>query len=156
VLSRDRGSVLALIPAGFLVLLLLSALAVDSAVAYLGQQRLHDALAAAANDAAGAALNSGAFYSGHGLVLDPAQVGRVVCASIRAQSDAGLHQLQIGMAVSGLAVRVSGSATVDAVFGQAIPGFGRRSVRATADAVLAAAPSAGGSARFGPLTPLQC
>jgi hypothetical protein len=157
VLRPDRGSVLALVPAGFLVLMLLSALAVDSAVAYLGQQQLHDSLSAAANDSVGAAVSNRAFYSGGSLALDPASAAQVVCSSIRAQAGTGLHDLRVAMAISGVSIRVSGSAVVYAVFGRALPGFGRRSVRSSAAATLAAGPGMpAGPASFGPPTLLQC
>lgn len=147
---------LALVPAGFLVLMLLSALAVDSAVSYLAQQRLHDALSAAANDAVAAAVDNQAFYSSGSVSLDPATVAQVVCSSVGAQGDGGFHQLQVTVATTGVAIRLTGSATVDAVFGRAIPGFGRRSVHSSANATLAAAPAGGAPALFGPATPLQC
>ena len=133
----QAGSVLALVPAGFLVLILLGALAVDSAVAYTGQQQLHDALSAAANDAVGAGVDNGAFYATGRLALDPAAVGRTVCAAMAAQEDRGLHGVRLAVAIDGVSVRVIGSASVDAVFGRAIPGFGRRTVRSAADATLA-------------------
>ena len=49
--EQDRGSVLALVPAGLLVLVLLAAIAVDTSVAYLGRRELAAAADAAANDA---------------------------------------------------------------------------------------------------------
>ncbi|MBV9662271.1 MAG: hypothetical protein JO337_14055 [Acidimicrobiales bacterium] len=154
--GRDAGgSVLVLVPSGFLVLILLSALAVDSAVAYLAQQRLHDALTAAANDAVAAGLDNGTFYAGGALTLDPATVQRAVCQTIDAQRASGLQQLKVAVAISGLSIQVSGSATVSAVFGRALPGFGHRSVRSTAGATLAASTSSA-AARFGPPTVLRC
>jgi hypothetical protein len=124
----ERGSVLMLVPAGFLVLIILAALAVDSAAAYLGQQQLHDSLAAAANDAVTAGLSNQSFYANGAVVLDPSAVGRVVCLTVAAQSDSDLHGLILQMAVDGASVRLEGTATVDAVFGRAIPGFGQRHV----------------------------
>ena len=135
--QRQRGSVLALVPAGFLVLILLGALAVDSAVAYTGQQQLHDALSAAANDAVGAGVDDSAFYGAGRLTLDPGAVARTVCAAVAAQQDRGLHGVHLAVSIQGDSVRVSGSAWVDAVFGRAIPGFGRRTVHSAAAATLA-------------------
>ena len=134
----ERGSVLMLVPAGFLVLIILAALAVDSAAAYLGQQQLHDSLAAAANDAVTAGLSNQSFYANGAVVLDPSAVGRVVCLTIAAQSDSDLHGLILRMAVEGASVRLEGTATVDAVFGRAIPGFGQRHVKADVRAVVTA------------------
>jgi hypothetical protein len=159
--NRDRGSVLVLVPAGLLVLMILAALAVDSAVAYLGQQQLHDALSAAANDAVTRGLNQGAFYNGGVVGLDSATVGQAICLSVLAQNDTGLHQLHLWMSVDGESVHVEGRAVVDAVFGRAIPGFGARTVRSSADAVVTSAPiQSGGSAPASPsggaMTPLDC
>jgi hypothetical protein len=131
----DTGSVLALVPAGFLVLILLGALAVDSAVAYLGQQQLHDALTAAANDAAGAAIDNQLFYRDVRVVIDSSQARTVVCESVAAQHFSQLHGVHVFVTTRGADIAVEGSATVDAVFGRAIPGFGRRTVTARVDAV---------------------
>jgi hypothetical protein len=155
----DRGSVLMLIPAGFLVVIILAALAVDSAATYLAQQQLHDALAAAANDAVTAGVSNSSFYSSGAVRLDPSLVGRAVCLSMAAQSDQNLHGLRLWMAVDGATVTLQGTASVEAVFGRAIPGFGRRHVKADAQAVvtgrqLVAPPSP--TVSPGPLVPLNC
>lgn len=160
---KDTGSVLALVPAGFLVLILLGGLAVDSAVAYQRQHQLHDALSAAANDAVSAGLNDRSFYAGTGVVLDPNTVASVVCRSMAAQDLPALHRLRLAVALTGDAVRVRASATISPVFGRAIPGFGDRQVSSTADATLSAGTQAGGSnpvpapsATFGPLNSIYC
>jgi hypothetical protein len=152
----DRGSVLALVPAGFLVLILLGALAVDSAVTYLGQQRLHDTLAAAATDAATAGIDNGSFYRSGRVVLDPAQVARTVCLSVRAQNQSGLLDLRLWVAVDGNRVGLEGTATVDAVFGRAIPGLARRQVRADVSAVAADAPVQTAPSAPAAFEPLSC
>ena len=157
--SGERGSVLALVPAGFLVLILLSAIAVDSAVGYLGQQQLHDALSAAANDAVTAGLNNGSFYQQGRLGLEPSTVGAVVCHAVAAQGDSGLHQIHLSMAVAGDTVRLEGTATVDAVFGRAIPGVRQRSVRSFAEATGVTSPGQGTAVAgplLGALTSLHC
>ena len=133
---NEKGSVLMLVPAGFLVLMLLAAIAVDSAVAYQARNQLHDALTAAANDAVGGAVDSPSFYTHGSVVLDTAAVASIVCRSVEAQDLGPLHGLRLGLAVSGDAVRVTGQATVDAVFGRFVPGFGTRPVSSAADAVL--------------------
>jgi hypothetical protein len=156
---RDQGSVLVLVPAGLLVLMILAVLAVDSAVAYLGQQQLHDALSAAANDAVTRGLNEGSFYSSGMVALEPASVGQAICDSVLAQDDTGLHQLHLWMAIDGESVRIEGTAVIDAVFGRAIPGFGTRMVRSFADAVVTSGPLRGssGPAESGvAMTPLDC
>jgi hypothetical protein len=156
--STERGSVLMLVPAGFLVLIVLAALAVDSAATYLGQQQLHDSLVAAANDAVTAGLSNQSFYSNGAVVLDSSAVGRVVCLTVAAQSDSDLHGLTVRMAVDGASVRLEGTATVDAVFGRAIPGFGHRHVKADVRAVVAGHPltASNGTGVLSPLVPLTC
>ena len=159
--GRDRGSVLALVPAGFLVLMLLAALAVDSAVSYLGQEQLHDALSGAANDAVTAALDDGAFYHSGAITIDPAAAGRAVCASVAAQNAPALHGLEVWMAVDGNSLRLQGKAQVDAVFGRVIPGLAHHTVRASVAAVAAQGPVATTAAASSPggvgaLVPLRC
>jgi hypothetical protein len=148
-----------LVPAGFLVVIILAALAVDSAATYLAQQQLHDTLAAAANDAVTAGVSNSSFYSTGAVRLDPALVGQAVCLSMAAQSDHNLHDLRLWMAVDGAAVSLRGTASVDAVFGRAIPGFGRRHVKAAAQAVVTGRPlvaSSSPTVSAGPLVPLNC
>jgi hypothetical protein len=133
----ERGSVLALVPAGFLVLILLGAIAVDSGATYLGQQQLQASVEAAANDAAGAALSNTAFY-GHGAVqIDPATAAGVVCQDFRAQQDQRLQEVTLGLDVVGSTIFVDAHAEVPAVFGRMIPGFALRPVSAEAGAVAA-------------------
>jgi hypothetical protein len=126
----DRGSVMMLVPAGFLILLLLAAIAVDSAGAYLGQRQLTDALAAAANDAATAGLDNRAYYTSGAIILDPGTSALAVCRSLAAQGVGDLHQLRVEIGVSGPSVEVRGTANVEAVFGRLIPRFGTRQVAA--------------------------
>jgi hypothetical protein len=147
-----------LVPAGFLVLIILGALAVDSAATYLGQQQLHDALEAAANDAVTAGLSNGAFYANGAILIDPAAAGRTVCQDIASQSDQDLSSVRVWMAVDGATLRLEATATIDAVFGQAIPGFGRRQVRAEATAVVTGhfLPANTPPSAKGPMTPLAC
>jgi Flp pilus assembly protein TadG len=152
----DRGSVLVLVPAGFLVLIILAALAVDTAVYYLGQQQLHDALAAAANDSVAAGLNNGTFYGNGQVALDPAAVDDVACKSIAAQNLSGLHHLRVSVAVEGNSVRLVGEAVVDAVFGKALPGYGQRTVQASATAVLVNGPRFSVPPGTAPLHAVSC
>ncbi len=152
----ERGSVLALVPAAFLVLMALAALAVDSAVAYQAQAQLHDDLLAAANDAASAGLSNASFYAGHGVTLDPATVATVVCQSVTASGVASsLHHLHLAVAVAGDAVEVTATASVDPVFGRIVPGLSTRSVRSTAAAALVRGPTLPAAA-FGPPQPVSC
>jgi len=156
---RDDGSVLVLVPAGFVVVLVLGAVAVDSAAAYLGQRQLSDAAAAAANDAASAALSDRSFYGGGALVIDPARAATVVCQAVAAQADGDLHDVHLSVAIAGALIEVHASATVPAVFGRALPGGGGHRVQA--DAVASAQVGPAGTpvavaAPAAPLVPLIC
>ncbi len=146
----ERGSVLVLVPAGFLVLMLLAAIAVDSAVTYLGQEQLHDALAAAANDAVTAGLDNPSFYGSGTIKLDPVLAGRAVCLSVLAQNDSALRQVHLWMNVNGDSVQVQGTAVIEGVFGRFIPGFAQRTVRASAEAVATQGPLAATAGQPGP------
>jgi hypothetical protein len=137
----ERGSVLALVPAGFLVLLILGALAVDNGAAYLGQRELESNLQAAATDAAGAAVADGAFYGQGAVEIDPAQAAHVVCQDLAAQGASTLLDTTVKMVVVGTAVFVQGHAEVAAVFGSRIPGFARRPISAEATAVAEQGPT---------------
>jgi hypothetical protein len=128
--------VLVLVPVGFLVLILLGAMAVDSGVALLGQRQLADLTAGAANDAAASALGNDAFYGRGTLRIDPSAAAAVVCREVAAQGGGDLHDLTLAIAVDGPVLSVQAHATVNAVFGRIVPGFGRRSVAAGATAAV--------------------
>ncbi|HWE55790.1 MAG TPA: hypothetical protein VG435_09765 [Acidimicrobiales bacterium] len=146
---------LALVPAAFLVLVALAALAINSAAAYQSQQQLHDVLSAAATNAVTAGLSNDRFYAGGQLTLDPNAVAVAVCRTVDAQALAGFHQLNLAVAMTATSVRVTGAATIDSVFGRSVPGVGTQGIRSTADATLTTGPRAGGAA-FGPVTPISC
>lgn len=141
--ASEAGSVLALVPAAFLVLIALGALAVDSAVAYEAQQQLHDTLVAASNDAASAAVDPSVFYSTGTVALNASVAAQIVCQSVASQHSSELHGTRVWLAVAGARLRVVGEATVYAVFGKAIPGFGRRHVRAAVNAIASTASDSG-------------
>jgi hypothetical protein len=136
--------VLALVPAGFVVMILLGALAVDNAVVYLGQRQVHDALVAAANDAVDASVDNGAFYRQGRIVLDFQRVADTACASVLAQHMSDVRDLHLWVSTGGDAVRLQATAEVGTVFGRAIPGFGERTVHASASASLASGPGGQG------------
>jgi hypothetical protein len=152
----ERGSVLALVPAAFLILIFLGCLAVDSAVAFQARSQLREVVAGAANDAVAAGIDQGAFYSSGTVELDPTAVASAVCQAVEAQDMTPFHDLSVSVSVRGLSVRVVASASVDAVFGRAIPGFGTRQVSASAVADLQAGPVQAAARSFPAPTPLSC
>ena len=126
----ERGSSLLLFPAGILIVLVLAAIAVDTSIAFMGQRELANAAAAAANDAAGRAVDNATFYEQDRIELDPATVESVAVAEVRAAVDQTRHA---GLDVHTVAspptapgcpwtVRVTASSRVSYVFAKAIPG----------------------------------
>jgi hypothetical protein len=140
---NETGSALALVPAVVLVVLLLSSLALDSALVYLGQRRLEHAADAAANDAAAAALDRTPFEAGTALdpdlaiTIDPAKASILVSKYVAQAGRDGLEVTSVVTRVeldpeghqARLVVEVEGSMRV--VFGDALPGGAdRRAIRA--------------------------
>ena len=125
----ERGSALLLMPAGVLVVMILGALAVDSAVLFLGERELADLTAAAANDAATAALDAQSFYDCGDLQLDQSRAQEVVSAVVAARSSDAVDVSGVSVAVSQAGgrpeVTVSAQGTVHLVFTPAIPGAAR-------------------------------
>lgn len=144
-----------LVPAAVLVLMILGALAVDAALAFLGQRALTNAAAAAANDAAALAVSDAAFYTdARGpLVLDGA---RAEAAAADAVAHAGLRGVEVldqRVAVRGAHVCVHLVGRVRFVFSPVVPGVPRTaSVHGRAVATAAA----GGAGTPVPTTDLDC
>lgn len=138
--DHQRGSVLLLFPAAVLIVLVLSAITVDSAIAFLAQRELANATAAAANDAAARAVDSQAFYRDDRVELDSSAVEAVAAERVRLAIDQTRHRdLEVRVTASPPAtagcpwtVRVSASSRVPYVFARALPGGpDEASVRAT-------------------------
>ncbi|MFM7069883.1 MAG: hypothetical protein ACKOYM_10540 [Actinomycetes bacterium] len=78
---RDRGAALVLLPACFLIVIGLSAVAVDGAVMHAAQRRLAAVCAAAADDAAGM-IDGRALHTTGDLRIDVAAATRVARARL--------------------------------------------------------------------------
>ena len=127
--DRERGSVLLLFPVGVLAVLVLAAVAVDSAIAFLGEREIAGAVAAAANDAATDALSEDAFYGRGTVELDDGEVARVAEERVRTSIGGGRYR---NVAVRAEVIRSSGgcewslrveaSATVGYLFARVVPG----------------------------------
>jgi hypothetical protein len=130
--------VLLLFPAAVLVVVVLAAIAVDAAIAFLGQREVANAVVAAANDAAGAGIGDQAFYRESTVDLDPSTVAVLAEERVRAVLDPGrFHGLKVDVDVVPAStgcparVRVRATATMDALFANALPG-GPRQTRVSA------------------------
>ena len=118
--SSERGSALMLMPAAVLVMLMLSAIAVDSAVVFLAHRRLTAITSAAANDLAVTALPSQA-NTGQ-LTPSNEEVSSQLGAVISRQTSNGLSNLRCHAAASASRVTVGCEATIHYIFASAIPG----------------------------------
>ena len=134
---RERGSVLALMPAAALVFLVLGSLAVDSAVAYLGEREVSNVASSIANDAATQGLDLARYYATGELVLLPERVQAVADAAGAREADGHLRDLRIDVSLVGadhVSVRVR--ARVRSLFARVLPnGLDERDVDATAEVV---------------------
>lgn len=121
----DRGSVLMLMPAAVLIVVLLGSIAVDFAIAFLGEREALSLASAAANDAATAALDQDRFRATGEFTLDHDRARRVVEATLAASSSE-LRDVTVDISfpiIDGTeGVRVEITGTVDYVFAKAIPG----------------------------------
>lgn len=133
---RERGSILALMPAAALVFVVLGSLAVDSAVAYLGEREVSNVASSVANDAATEGLDLERYYATGELVLLPERVQAVADAASAREADGHLLDLRIDVELldaDRVLVRVR--ARVRSLFARALPnGLDERDVGATAEA----------------------
>jgi len=122
--------VLLLFPAAVLIVVVLAAITVDSAIAFLGQRQVADAVVAAANDAASEGVGNRVFYEGGRVDLDAATVQQLVTERVTAVLDPGrFRDLVVEAAVvpppapgCPPTVRVHASARVPTLFAAAVPG----------------------------------
>jgi hypothetical protein len=132
-LRLERGSVLMLAPAAFLIVLVLGSLAIDAAAVHLRQRELAAAAGAAANDAVTVGLDQGVLRSTGELVLDPARVEAAVLDVLARHGvlDELLEPPRITV-LDDRTVEVRLHAVAEYVIAPALPGDHRgREVRAT-------------------------
>lgn len=114
----DLGSVLMLMPAAVLIVLLLGAIAIDSAIVYLGQRQAYDVAFDAANDAAGAGFDLEEARSSGEVVYDGERVRAIAAQAVAAS---GVDDLELVSArVDGDGVVVTVRRTVRHLFTQAL------------------------------------
>ncbi len=138
--AHEDGSALMLMPAGVLIVLILGALAVDSAILFLGERELADLSAAAANDAATGAIVEDAFYECGRLELDADRARSVALTVAQARVSDAVELTDVAVATRNdrepPAVEVTATGTVRLVFTPAVPGTSRsRAVQARSVAV---------------------
>ncbi|MGH9157520.1 MAG: hypothetical protein ACRD1K_17180 [Acidimicrobiales bacterium] len=117
-----------LVPAGVLVLVILGAIAVDAAIAFLAQRELAGLAAAAANDAAAAAVSGPGFYRPGTtpiVALDPALARRVVDQAVAARNVGNIEGLTVDVRTSASQVCVTVTGHVSYLFARAVPGAAR-------------------------------
>ncbi len=120
----QRGSVMFLYPVGFLIVIMLGAIAVDLSNVWLQQRRLADATDSAANDAVTFGLDQNVLRGDGTIGLDPDRVSAVVAASIAGQGlppEVGAPSIAIGASASGNpTVSVSLDSNASLIFGRII------------------------------------
>ena len=120
--TGDRGSTLLLVPAGFLIVLIMASIAVDMSLVHLRQRQAVDVASGAANDAVTAAADEGALRGGDGVAVSQADaeavVERIVAASDLAPEVVGAPVVRVTAA----SVEVELTVRADYVFAGAVPG----------------------------------
>ncbi len=119
----DRGSVLMLMPAAFLILLVLGAIAVDLTAIRVGERSLLSSATDAANDAVTAGLDENTYRSGGGYDLDPQRVRDSVYAVLYAKGI--LNRLTTPPSIvihTDRSVTVTLKGRVEHIFAKALPG----------------------------------
>lgn len=114
-----------MVPAGFVVLLVLAAITFDYSHLFLAQRELASVAEAAANDAVTVGVDQGLLRAGRGAHLDPA---RVELAMQRALAVHGTDLRVIdarAVALGDTRVEITLVARVDYVFVKALPGAAR-------------------------------
>lgn len=107
-----------LMPAAVLIVLLLGAIAIDSAIVYLGQRQAYDVAFDAANDAAGAGFDLDAARTRGEIVYDPDRVSAVAAQAVAAS---GIDDLELVSArIDDVGVVVTVRRTVKHLFVQAL------------------------------------
>lgn len=120
-MTRDRGSVLFLYPVGFLIVLMLGAIAVDLGNVWLQQRRLADAADSAANDAVTYGIDQNTLRATGELELSESRIDEIVTVSVAGQNlpPEAVITDSSGIVVGGVpAVTVTIDSRADLIFGR--------------------------------------
>ncbi len=112
-----------LMPAAVLIVLVLSAIAVDLTIVQMGERQAIDAADAAANDAATYGISEATLRSGGAITLDPHRVRASVQQTLDAQGLTPRLATAPLIEITGPgSVRVTLSVTIDYLFAKSLPG----------------------------------
>ena len=112
-----------LMPTAVLIVLVLSAIAVDLSIVHLGEREVAAAADATANDIVSEALDEVRLYRDGTYVIDPALARRAAERSLAGQGlSGGVTQLEVLVDPDGRGVTVTLAMEVDRVFATALPG----------------------------------
>lgn len=138
-LTGRRGSALMLVPAGFLIMLLLGAIAFDLSLLFLRQRQASSLAVDLANDLATLALDDEQLRTTAEYVVDE-PTARRLALELAETSDLADDLLDLDVVVLGDdMVRVTATVQVDYVFARSIPGA-RAGSEVTASATARAVP----------------
>lgn len=133
---RERGSVLALMPAAVLIFIGLGSLSVDAGIAFLAEREAANLAASIANDAVTQAVDVAHLQSTGELRIDASAVDAIAAGALARSGLAHLRDLRVVADVVGTdLVVVEVEASVRSLFARALPdGLEERAVGATAEA----------------------
>ena len=120
-MRRERGSVLFLYPVGFLIVLMLGAIAVDLGNVWLQQRRLADAADSAANDAVTYGIDQDVLRTTGRIELTESRIDEIVTVSVSGQDlpPAAVVTTASGTIVDGApAVIVTIDSSAELIFGR--------------------------------------
>ena len=137
-LTGERGSALLLVPAGFVALLVLAAIAVDQSMLFGARRQLIDAAASAANDAAAVAVDERAYRGSGGIPVTSARAEAGVAAALAARDmDDVVRSVTVADGPDGPEVVVRLETELPSVFARLAPGgYGSVTIRVAASATL--------------------
>lgn len=119
---RERGSVLALLPAAVMIFIVLGAIAVDGSLTFLAERQLSNLAASIANDAATEGIDVVRFYDTGELVLDGSLVQAVADAAVASSALEHLDDLAVDVeVVAADTVAVTVTARTRSLFSRVLP-----------------------------------
>ena len=133
-ISKERGSVLPLLPVLIIVCFLLGTLSVSTASTFLAKRELYNAAAAAANDAV-SGINDASYFGESKYVFDPVIAQKLAVQSVKARvgDTLRLREQDIKVTVDGEVLRVTLEADFSPVFRGFLPGGLKKTrIKATA------------------------